>query len=85
MLPPCKAAVAGKPDVWAGECGGVIDALIWIAPALEESNRFCPPLMPSQQSQRVVVLYMERHPEQLHRDFKALALRALQEAWPCPK
>jgi hypothetical protein len=53
--------------------------------SIEGSDRFCPPRVPPQQAQRVVVLYMEQHPEQLHLDFKVLALRALQQAWPCPK
>ena len=84
MLPHCKAAIARKElSVFAGQCGGVIDALIFMGSSIEGSGRFCPPPIPPVQGLRVVVLYMERHPELLHLDFKVLALRALQEAWPC--
>ena len=90
MLPPCKAAIEGpsagpRLNVWAGQCAGVIDGLKWIGSSIEGSDKFCPPRVPPEQAQRVVVRFMEQHPEQLHLDFKVLALRALQQAWPCPK
>ena len=84
MLPHCKAAIASTGlSVFTGQCGGVIDALIFMGSSIEGSGRFCPPPIPPVQGVRVVVFYMERHPELLHLDFKVLALRALQEAWPC--
>jgi hypothetical protein len=86
-FPHCKALVDNKPPgVWEGQCGGVIDALVWVGSALPEPGHFCAPAhMPPSQAQRVVALYMERHPEKLHEDFKGLALSALTEAWPCEK
>jgi hypothetical protein len=84
MLPHCKAAIARNDlTVFSGQCGGVIDALIFTGSSIEGSGRFCPPPIPPVQGLRVVVLYLERHPALLHLDFKVLALRALQEAWPC--
>jgi hypothetical protein len=87
MFPHCKALVDNKPPgVWEGQCGGVIDALVWVGSALPEPGHFCAPAhIPPSQAQRVVALYMERHPEKLHEDFKGLALSALTEAWPCEK
>ena len=86
MLPYCKASIAGDLNVWVGRCAGVIEALIWIVSSIEGSDRFCPPRpLPPKQAVRVVVPYMEQHPDQLHLDIKVLALRALQQAWPCPK
>jgi hypothetical protein len=91
MLPHCKAALEGasagpRLNVWAGQCAGVINGLRWIGSSIEGGDKFCPPQrVPPAQEQRVVILYMEQHPEQLHLDFKVLALRALQQAWPCPK
>jgi hypothetical protein len=35
------------------------------------------------QGLRVVVVYMERHPELLHRPLAGLAIEALSEAFPC--
>ena len=91
MLPNCKAAMVGsiageRLNVWAGRCAGVIESLTWTGSSIEGSNRFCPPQpVPTEQALRVVILYMEQHPKQLHLDLKVLALRALQQAWPCPK
>jgi hypothetical protein len=94
LLPYCKAAISEKRaedlKAWdaaaVGRCEGLIEALRWVGSSIEGSNRFCPPEpSPIGQSLRVVILYMEQHPEQLHLDFKELALRALKQAWPCPK
>lgn len=85
MLPHCKTLVESKtPAVWEGQCGGVIDALLWVGASLPEGGRFCPPKgIPPAQADRVVVRWLETHPEKLHLNFKGLALQALMEAWPC--
>lgn len=87
MLPHCKALVDDKPPgVWQGQCGGIIDTLMWVGSSLPEPNRFCPPAhIPPSQAHRVVLRYLEQHPEKLHEGFKGLAFSALMEAWPCPK
>ena len=87
MLPHCKALVEGKrPGFWGGHCAGVIDTWLFVSTSLPESDRFCPPNVPPGQAQRVVVRWLETHPpENLHLNFKGLALSALKEAWPCQK
>ena len=75
------------------QCAGVIGDLISIGPSIEGSGRFCPPVVPPRQTLMaglmVLGLYLQRHPEQSHLDShldcKVVALRALQEAWPCPE
>jgi hypothetical protein len=89
MLPHCKTLVVEDkpPRFWEGQCAGVIDALVWVRdPFLADAYRFCAPAdIPPSQAHRVVLTYLEQHPEKLHQDFKGLAFEALQQAWPCPK
>ncbi len=87
MFPRCKALVEGKPlQVWEGQCGGVVDTLVWVGSSLPRGGRFCPPRgIPPEQAHRVVVRWLETHPEKLHLRFLGLAVQALMEAWPCPK
>jgi hypothetical protein len=35
------------------------------------------------QAAKVVVSYMDRHPEELHQSFLILAHQAMKEVWPC--
>jgi hypothetical protein len=37
------------------------------------------------QAQRVVIRWLEMHPEKLHLDFRELAMEALVNTWPCRK
>jgi Rap1a immunity proteins len=85
MLPHCKQFAMGEhAEVWEGQCGGVISALMFLGTSLNEQSRFCPPKKVTLgQAGRVVVNYMNAHPELLHLDFRGLAVTALQEAWPC--
>jgi hypothetical protein len=85
--PICKAAIAGKgQEAFAGKCGGVVDALIFYGRLNRGGWSVLSPTEPIQPvGQRVVVLYLERRSELPHLDFKVLALRAVQEAWPCSK
>lgn len=88
MLPVCKTLLEQHiaKDVWAGQCAGIVSALLWTAPILLTEYDFCPPpRITPRQSQRVVVSFFDSHPEILHRPFKDLALEALRQAWPCPR
>jgi hypothetical protein len=38
-----------------------------------------------QQEVKVVIRYMEAHPETLHEPLSVLAINALSETWPCKK
>jgi hypothetical protein len=84
MLAPCKA-VATRDDAhtdtpWEGYCLGIVEALMWANP----DYRVCrPPAVPVGQGVRVVVRYLDQHPERLHLNFKDLAVEAFREAWPC--
>lgn len=44
-----------------------------------------PPTASNDQVLRVIVHYLESHPERTHEDISVLALAALREAWPCSK
>jgi hypothetical protein len=89
MLPHCKALTDDGQTVggvWEGECAGIVHALLWLSTTLPDDIKFCPPQgVTARQAERVVVRYLEAHPEQLHRDLNDLALMALDQAWPCPK
>ena len=91
MLPICEALADSKGGAWEaraweqGECSGIIETLLWVSSSMVEPNRFCHPVgITNGQSRRIVVNFLHRHPEQLHVNFKSLALDALREAWPCP-
>lgn len=87
MLPHCKAATEGKPGygAWGGHCAGIIEALGWVG---SKSGVLCVPagaVITGNQAQRVVIRWLEMHPEKLHLDFKELAMEALVNTWPCRK
>lgn len=67
-----------------GECYGVVSAAVMYSNLLGEVASFCPPKGYNMgQATRIVINYMEKHPEKLHMVFAYLALMALDEAWPC--
>ena len=68
----------------AGECLGVIYALLDVSQALTERLRFCPPIQfDAQQGVRAVIKYIEAKPARAREDFTAIALEALRATWPC--
>jgi hypothetical protein len=91
MLPYCQHTVASTtspqhpPNVWDGECTGIIKTLGFLGRVLPDPVKNCVPdnVVPGQ-GVRVVVKYMEAHPEKLHLNFTELAMSALAETWPCP-
>jgi hypothetical protein len=94
LLDFCKAAFDDKPVfdpgalMFQGWCAGSIETLVWMGRAtfLPEGNRLCVPEGVTRvQAIRVVVRWLEGHPEQLHQDFQGLAWQALPETWPCGK
>jgi Rap1a immunity proteins len=71
--------------VKAGECSGAIDAVFMLRRALDQSIRFCPPpRVALGQSVKIVVKYLDDHPEQMNDDFTLLVVRAFDHVWPCP-
>src|SRR5438552_3119507 len=75
MLPHCEHYIVSnyRYDVWDGECGGVISALMFFGSSLNSKYNFCPPKGASnEQGGRVIIAYMKLHPELLHLNFRGL-------------
>jgi hypothetical protein len=88
FLPSCRDFVNGnfvRNPLLQGQCIGMIEALAAFANNQPfESSRSCPPEDATiGQLTRVIVRWIDEHPQRWHEDFLALALFALHEAWPC--
>jgi hypothetical protein len=90
-LPSCRAFVnkqfASDPFT-QGECVGILEALAMTATDLDPAafviSRSCAPddaTLP--QVTAVVVRWLDERPQRWNEDFRALALLALHDAWPC--
>jgi hypothetical protein len=68
-----------------GHCVGLIEGIAAFSSDLPTfSSRACPPDdVTLRQLTTVVVRWLEARPQLWHRNFKALALQALSETWPC--
>jgi hypothetical protein len=71
-------------SVRVGECSGAVEAIFMLRRALDPSIRFCPPprVAPGQ-TVKIVVKYLDAHPEQMNDDFTLLVVRAFNQVWPC--
>jgi hypothetical protein len=86
MLPHCKAFLVEErySDTAGAKCFGILSTLGYIKQALIPRFRFCAPdELSGVQAGRVVIKFLEEHAEELHRDFRFLALAALRNQWPC--
>jgi hypothetical protein len=83
-MPGCRPFLGVPQGLYMeGMCLGIILGLA-DAVRLQKPRRFCVPDGVTQgQMVRVVVNYIDRHPETMHLRFSALAFHALKEAWPC--
>jgi hypothetical protein len=82
FLDPCKSFITdekGDPFLM-GLCAATVGTVRWFGP---EVGVCVPKDVTNGQSLRVVVAYLEKHPELTHKDFAGLAWIALSEAWPC--
>jgi Rap1a immunity proteins len=83
----CRAIIEEKVGGWfegfaAGQCFGITQRLAWTRGP--QIGIFCPPDGATHgQMLRVVVRYIEEHPQDMHEAFALLAYRALHEVWPC--
>jgi hypothetical protein len=85
LLPACKKIVSGSnADFGMGLCLGMLSGIAGVAHLLPEDARYCPTGTMGQ-TVRIVVKYMEDHPQVLHQDFQFIALAALRQSWPCRK
>jgi hypothetical protein len=85
VMPGCRSLLEERQAVWfkEGQCLGIIRGLadsFYLPPP----SPFCVPHgATNEQMVRVVVSYIDRHPEKMHLNFTNLAYNALREAWPC--
>src|SRR5262249_11249540 len=86
MLPACTAFIRDRApgDVdgvfAAGRCIGLMQGLGFASRLLGA----CPPdEVTVAQRARVAVTYVEARPGRIHGGFRALAVEAMREAWPC--
>jgi hypothetical protein len=89
IMPGCRAFLEKEPPssriAWyeGGVCIGMIKGLSYAA-SMQPPIPFCVPDDATiGQMVRVVVSYIDRHPERMHQSFMYLAFLALKEAWPC--
>jgi hypothetical protein len=85
MLPKCEHSLLENAyDVWDGMCSGISSTLWAFGSVLPANVRFCPPKgSTSEQTTRIIVNYLKRHPEGLQDPYRYLAVTALHDAWPC--
>jgi len=94
LMPKCKAYVEVGADRSTRDpveafrtdiCVGEISGLVHVGRLLPRHISSCkPPDVTRGQATRMVVAYIEAHPERIHDDFTELALEAMHDAWPCP-
>ncbi len=84
----CKAVSEESSDRNAlakSHCVGLIEPVLEFAEVLPADVRFCTPqAFTIGQAARIVVSYMEKHPESMDKNFEDIAATALHAAWPCP-
>jgi hypothetical protein len=87
FLPGCRDFLSRPP--WRDpsltwQCAGFVKALFILGDELPVAIRFClPPGATLGQTMRIVVSYMDKRPDLLHRDLVTIAGAALSEAFPC--
>ncbi len=86
-LKHCKGVLAEtSPNPYlSGTCMGVVQAVTFWGSELPDFQSCKPPAVTRIQSVRVLVRYLETHPDVLHENFQMLAAKAFREAWPCKK
>ncbi|MGM4999241.1 Rap1a/Tai family immunity protein [Tardiphaga sp. 538_B7_N1_4] len=87
LLPHCKHAIdTGRQsyDAWDGKCNGIVSTIMFYGQNLPQRAQVCFPKGSTLgQAMRIVIRYLETHPENLHLDLRNLAATALHEVWPC--
>lgn len=86
MLQGCEDAISNRATFLAGVCAGIIEGLRFGGPTLDKGLAFCVPNNIARgQAIRVVLKFMNEHPQDLHEDFIVLASVSLLNIWPCKK
>jgi hypothetical protein len=79
-----KLSTTAPNPIRTGYCMGVVAALMFSLPAV--GRIVCLPKgVTLGQGAKVLVKYMDDHPEELQERTEQLAARALMKAWPCPR
>jgi hypothetical protein len=90
LLEACRIFASGatppQNDIFRPAlCIGEMNAMMFFASSVDTPNRACPPKGANViQATKVVVAYLDAHPERLHDNFLGLAYTALARVWPCP-
>jgi hypothetical protein len=63
-----------------GRCAGIVET-----PMALSTDACVPDKVTIGQAIRVIVKYVNDHPNNMHLDFKVLGEAALKQAWPCQK
>lgn len=86
----CKALAEGQTTnaqlyALGNFCAGIVIGLASVGQhlSLPEWQSCAPATSDAQQLARVVVAYLEAHPERMGEDFRRLTLEAFHDAWPC--
>jgi hypothetical protein len=67
-----------------GECLAAISTIIFLNVFLDKPLQYCPPKGATVgQHIKVVLKYMDDHPDQMNKNFVHLSLVAFNGAWPC--
>src|SRR5689334_10447500 len=91
LLKYCEAALQDSTPrpFEAGICVGILQTLTYIQPLLDpkygKAGYCLPQRVADQQEIRVVVTYLQAHPERLQEEGQTLALDAFHQAFPCQK
>jgi hypothetical protein len=84
VLPGCQAFLDAHTTDYAlaGFCAGMVTGVSVMA--LLDGHACIPSSSTNAQLVRIVIRYVEAHPERMHEPFAVLALQALRAAWPGP-
>lgn len=82
-LSGCRDYLKQVSNTFSGRCVGLVEGLGVVA-----GHVYCAPPAPAGTTDehiRIIVSYVEGHPERWDEDFRMLALEALRTVWPCGK
>jgi hypothetical protein len=80
----CQALVDGGDARLAGACEGMIETAMVFAPNMPADSRGCPPAQGSVlESAKVMLRYLDNHPDRLSEAGITLAIESFRDTWPC--
>ena len=86
MLPHCKKIEAPSDTFYLGFCSGAAWAIGVLGPYFQTNVRFCPPdTVSAKEYVKVLISYLEAHPDQQHETLATSAIKAFNSEWPCSR